>query len=150
MYQSLILENKTRYYSDFLQDVIWNLYDTTYTIPEYFDFKLYKVSEEKYIARPDLISLDFYGDPGYADVICKLNGISNPFELNINMLLALPSQDCVQDFITKPTVEDQESGTKEGEYKPKPKTKNSKRKPNESIVGDKRFKINAATGIIVY
>ena len=151
MYQSLVLENKTKYYSDFLQDTIWNLLDTTYVIPNSFDFRLYRVSEEKYIARPDLISLDFYGDPMYADVICKLNGIGNPFELNIGMLIALPSYDSVQSFITKPSIKDLDNGLKQDAMvKPSPKSKNSKRRPNEAIVGDKRFKIDPTKGIIMY
>ena len=151
MYQSLVLENKTRYYSEFLQDTIWNLLDITYTIPTTFDYKIYMVTEEKYIARPDLISYDFYGDPMYADVICKLNGISNPFELNKGMLLALPALSDIQDFITKPTLNEQESGLKKDDLvKPVPKSKTSKRKPNEAIIGDKRFKINAANRIIMY
>ena len=109
------------------------------------------VTEEKYIARPDLISYDFYGDPMYADVICKLNGISNPFELNKGMLLALPALSDIQDFITKPTLNEQESGLKKDDLvKPVPKSKTSKRKPNEAIIGDKRFKINAANRIIMY
>ena len=44
-----------------------------------------------YVARPDLIALAVYGDDRYGDTICKLNGISNPFELNENMLIFLPN-----------------------------------------------------------
>ena len=46
---------------------------------------------EYYVARPDLISLAVYGDDRYADIICKLNGISNPFELNEKMVLFIPT-----------------------------------------------------------
>lgn len=47
--------------------------------------------EKEYIARPDLISLALYSTDKYADLICKVNGISNPFELNENMILICPS-----------------------------------------------------------
>ena len=43
-----------------------------------------------YVARPDLVSLAIYGTDDYADIICKINGISNPFELNENDILFLP------------------------------------------------------------
>ena len=46
---------------------------------------------EDYVARPDLISLAVYGTDKYADIICKINGISNPFELNTGMILLIPS-----------------------------------------------------------
>ena len=152
MYQSQVLENKTRYHSDFLEDTIWNLLDITYAIPNSFDYKIYIVNEDKYIARPDLISYDFYGDPVYADVVCKFNGISNPFELNKGMMLALPAFKDVQNFLTKPTINEQESGLKDSdEYvKPVPKSKSEKRRPNDAIIGDKRFKIKAVDGIVMY
>ena len=49
------------------------------------------VVEKEYIARPDLISLALYGTDKFADIICKINGISNPFELNEDMILICPS-----------------------------------------------------------
>lgn len=148
MYQSPILYNKTIVYSDFLEENIWNLLDRTYTIPSNFDFNIYKVNEEKYIARPDLISLDAYGDPVFADVICKLNGISNPFELNLGMILIIPSPDIITNFVQQaPTIEKEGFANREV---PKPKRKNEKRQANEAIVGDKRFKIDATKGIVIY
>ena len=47
------------------------------------------VVSKEYIARPDLVSLAFYKTDEYADIICKVNGISNPFELNENMVLLI-------------------------------------------------------------
>ena len=149
MFQSLILNNKTVYHSEFLDEDIWNLMDTTYQMPDDFEFIIYEVTEEKYIGRPDLVSLDYYGDAMYADVICKLNGISNPFELNMGMLLALPAYKDINDFITVPALDDLEPNTKMLN-KPQPKTKNEKRKPNDAIVGNKRFKIDPSAGIIMY
>ena len=37
-----------------------------------------------YVARPDLVSLAIYGTDDYADIICKINGISNPFPLYVS------------------------------------------------------------------
>lgn len=42
------------------------------------------------IARPDLVSLVIYGSDKYGDLICKFNGISNPFELNEGMIIQCP------------------------------------------------------------
>ena len=57
-----------------------------------------KVSKE-YIARPDLISLAAYGIDNYADMICKANGISNPFELNEGMVIFIPYQQYLDDSV---------------------------------------------------
>ena len=148
MYQSTVLYNKTQIHSDFLEEDIWNLLDKTYQLPNTFDFNIFKVNEEKYIARPDLISLDAYGDPMFADVICKLNGISNPFELNMGMILVIPSEASVFTFPQKAPQDELEG--KANEEVPVPKKKNQKRQANEAIVGDKRFKIDASKGIVIY
>ena len=148
MYQSVVLYNKTRVHSDFLEDDIWNLLDKTYELPKKFDFNTYIVNEEKYIGRPDLISLDAYGDPIFADVLCKLNGISNPFELNMGMTLIIPAPGDVFNFAQKAPQDELEGKT--NEEVPVPKKKNQKRQANQAIVGDKRFKIDAAKGIVIY
>lgn len=51
------------------------------------------VVNEYYVARPDLISLACYGTDKYGDMICKFNGISNPFELNEGMIICIPPMD---------------------------------------------------------
>lgn len=40
-------------------------------------------------ARPDLVSLRVYGEDTYQDYICKLNGISNPYSLDLDDTLAI-------------------------------------------------------------
>lgn len=52
--------------------------------------RIVKVNKH-YVARPDLVSLALYGTDRYGDIICKMNGLSNPFELNEGMLLVCPS-----------------------------------------------------------
>lgn len=146
------LENKNTIKSDYLKENIYNLLDRTFMIPSDFSFNLFEVTDE-YIARPDLISLDAYGDTMYADVICKINGVSNPFELNIGMSLILPTPDQITNFVVNPsqasTDLDDTSNTNIN-TSPKPKSKASKRKANEAIVGDSRFKIDQSSGIIIY
>lgn len=148
MYQSTILQNKSQIHSEFLDDDIWNLLDKTYQRPDNFNFNLFEVKEEKYIARPDLISLDAYGDPVFADIICKLNGISNPFELNIGMILIIPTPSDVFNFTQQPPYNEMEGISED--ITPQPKKIHEKRKANEAIVGDKRFKIDASKGIVIY
>ena len=86
---SPVLVKKNQIKSDYLGEVIFDLLSQTFGLPKEFDFNVLVVSKE-YIARPDLIALDAYGDTMFADVICKVNGISNPFELNEGMYLILP------------------------------------------------------------
>ena len=105
---------------------------------------------EDYVARPDLISLAVYGNDMYADIICKVNGISNPFELNKGMLLVIPSPDSIMDFMKVPTAQELDSSFDNDTSKPLLKTRKSKRKANEAVVGDTRFKIDKTRGIVIY
>ena len=117
-------------------------------MPDMFDFKIFEVDQEKYIGRPDLISLDAYGDSMFADVICKLNGISNPFELNVGMTLVIPSDSAVVDFIQRAPIDELETSN---EYvAPAPKRKNATRQSNDAVVGDRRFKIDSNRRIVIY
>ena len=141
-----VLNNKTVIQSDYLEDSIYNLLDETFIIPAKFSYNIFEVTDE-YIARPDLIALDAYGDVMFADIICKINGISNPFELNTGYKLVLPTPDCMMDFARQP--EDTE-GQREDIDIPIAKNVNQKRKPNEAIIGDSRFRVDPVTGVIIY
>ncbi len=59
------------------------------------------VVNKYYVARPDLISLAVYGTDEYGDFICKFNGISNPFELNEDMVLHIPSKSDIDNIFSK-------------------------------------------------
>jgi hypothetical protein len=144
-----VLNNKKAIYSEWLQNYIYNLGDATFVIPDTYSYDIFTVSD-RYVARPDLISLDAYDDANFADVICKLNGISNPFELNKDMILILPSPECVIDFINRLNSDEIDQNIDERVSVPVAKPKNSKRKANEAIIGDKRFKIDQNNGIIIY
>lgn len=151
MIQHTVLNNKKEIYSDWLQETVINLNDSTFRIPDTYDYEILEVTE-KYIARPDILSLDIYGDSLYSDLICKLNGISNPFELNEGVILIIPSPDCIMNFMKNPDIEECDSydSVAAASSKPISKPKNSKRKANEAIVGDIRFKIDKTKGIVIY
>lgn len=109
-----------------------------------------------YVARPDLISLALYGDDRYADIICKINGISNPFELNENDVIIVPNIEYMNECLYK-TKED--SGLIEDPKKEtiqkidknnKQKRKNENRSPNEQIIGESNFIIDKSLGVVFY
>lgn len=145
-----ILNLKTPIESEYLGEDVLNLLDYTFSIPKQYAYNVFEITKE-YIARPDLISLDAYGDTMYTDVICKLNGISNPFELNEGMKLIIPTPSDVYKFITEPSIKDRDAnwGPVKGSVN-SAKTKNSKRQANEAIMGDTRFKIDKSKGVIIY
>lgn len=142
-----VLNNKKEIHSDWLNTRILNLNDSTFQIPDSYQYDVIEVSD-KYIARPDLISNDVYGDTIYTDLLCKLNGISNPFELNKGMLLIIPSIDSIMSFMK--TVDPTFSDVVDNIERPKPRTKTEKRKANEAVLGDSRFKIDKNRGIVIY
>ena len=141
------LANKSTIKSEYLKEEIYNLLDTTFVMPDEFDFEIVRVTED-YIARPDLISIAAYVDSDFTDIICKINGISNPFELNEGDILVIPSYDYISYFNNIPSAEDKEASIENNT--PKSKTKTEKRKANESIIGDKRFHIDPSRRVIVY
>ena len=144
-----VLNNKQKIHSDWLDDDIINLNDPTFVIPKSYQYEIIELSE-KYIARPDLLSLDVYGDTLYSDILCKLNGVSNPFELNKGMLMVIPSPDVISEFMKIPTTQELDSSFDNDVTKPLLKTKKDKRKANEAVVGDTRFKIDKTRGIVIY
>lgn len=145
-----VLDNKHTIYSEWLQSNIKCLSDSTFVIPDKYQYEIMQVTEE-YIARPDLLVKSVYGSNEYTDIICKLNGISNPFELNKGMLLVMPSPDCLLNFVkTASTKDSDENARTTNASKPKPKKKNSPRKANEAIISDIRFKIDKTNNVIVY
>lgn len=143
-----VLDEKTIIKSRFLDDEdIYNYLDTTFEIPDTFVADVVEVSED-YVCRPDLVSLKAYSDDSYTDIICKVNGISNPFELNKGDLLILPAFGDLQNFYVRPNVEDTSDST--DKKTPVAKRKNEKRKANEAVTGDKRFSIDKNKRVIIY
>ena len=114
------------------------------------------VVNEHYVARPDLISLALYGDDKYADIICKVNGISNPFELNENDVIYAPAleyvMDCVKNYGEESEIikNPQQDMIKNVKPDNKQKRVNETRTPNEQLLGDKSFIIDRSMGMVFY
>ena len=115
----------------------------------------YIIVNEYYVARPDLISLAVYGNDRYADVICKYNGISNPFEINENDVIMIPSLNNVQ-LMFSAAGKTSELITKESEDSfiskefPFQKNKSEKRTAANSVVGEKNYVIDKSLGVVFY
>jgi len=135
------------------------------------------IVEKDYIARPDLISLAIYGEDRYADLICKVNGISNPFELNEGMLIYCPTTDQINRLFTGTNSEN--DVLSEFKYKNKKsknkgindnlfniinkttdtiekkktsfqKLKNERRTPGEQTITDNNYYIDKTLGLVIY
>ena len=112
------------------------------------------VVNEYYVARPDLISLAMYGTDQYADCICKFNGISNPFELNEDMVLYIPSLSDINNIFSKTgegaceLIEIDSSIKKKVSKYTKKKT--DARSPSMAVVGDTNYIIDKSTGLVFY
>lgn len=110
-----------------------------------------------YVARPDLISLALYGDDRYADILCKINGISNPFELNEDDIIIVPNVEYLNECLNKSNdnssdlIEDSKKETiQKIDKNNKQKNKNESRSPNEQVIGDSNFVIDKSLGIVFY
>ena len=144
-----------------------NLLETTFVWPgEDFSANIIQVTSE-FIGRPDLLSKEVYGSEEYAGIICKVNGISNPIELNKDMLIALPAPDILDKFIVQESLDEiywsdedsknnntgstGNSNTNKKYQLPAPKTSTDKnRRPNEALATDKRFNIDKISKRVVY
>ena len=106
-----------------------------------------------YIARPDLISLAVYGSDEYADLICKYNGISNPFELNENDVIVLPQYHEFQnliDTVNNTTSELVNDDVSDNINYSSNKKKSDRRSPAQTTTGDKNFIIDKSLGVVFY
>jgi hypothetical protein len=153
------LNGKKTKYSEHTGENMYDLLDRTFVIPQSYSYNAYSVTEN-YIARPDLISYDAYGDTRYADVICKLNGVSNPFELNENMVLIIPTPDCISDFLAHPEkTEDYDdnwgndsnisNSSNTGKILDN-KDKNINKRVNDAINGDVGYIIDTRGRVVIY
>ena len=115
------------------------------------------VVNKYYVARPDLIALAVYGDDRYADILCKVNGISNPFELNENDVIILPHVETLMDLTNMSPVEsvfvdgknnnELVTGFTDTELQ---RDVNSSRSPNEQTKGMTNIVIDEENGLILY
>ena len=111
------------------------------------------IVNKHYIARPDLISLAVYGSDEYADLICKYNGISNPFELNENDVIILPQYYEFQnliDTVNNTTSELVNDDVSDNTNYSSNKKKSDRRSPAQTTTGDKNFIIDKSLGVVFY
>ena len=146
-----IISNKQNRYSKRFQESMMDLFGVTYILPESFSYRAIEVSPE-HAARPDLVSKAIYGTTIYGDLICRLNSISNPFELNEGEVLIIPEYQDLDKFLTYAEPEDNIEDSDEDirDNKPTYKKPKEKRSPNEAIIGDARFKIDKTNRVIIY
>ena len=144
------MSNKVYSTEGFSGENHYDLLYQTFRIPKDFKYNVYVVTDE-YVARPDLLSLHVYGTVNYADVLCKLNGISNPFEFNDGMYIVAPDANDIPLFYT--IDHSKEDAIQSGvtiDAKKLQKKKNETRKANEQVVGDRNFRIDRNSKIVIY
>ena len=149
MLENPLLINKSEIKSEVLNEKVVNLLDKTFRIPPEFDYNVVEITKD-YIARMDLLSYQLYGTNKSHDVLCKLNGISNPFELNEGDIIICPDISDISYFYYLENPDERDPDAEGAAKRPKAKGKNEKRKPNEAVIGDKRFKIDQTRKVIVY
>ena len=125
-----------------------DLHCQTFAIPNTFSFKVIEITADQ-IARPDLISMDLYDTDIYGDLLCKINGISDPFSLNEGTRLVVPAESSIMEFFTNDPFFDN-NDIDGNEQKPVAKKRKEKRKANDAVVGDTRFKIDSQRRVVIY
>lgn len=115
------------------------------------------VVNKYYVARPDLLSLAIYGTDSFADALCKVNGISNPFELNENDVLIAPELEYIEEYSkvfdtggSELIKEDEESDEILKVKNTMQKRPNERRSSNEQLVGQANYIVDKSIGIILY
>ena len=114
------------------------------------------IVNEYYTARPDLISLAVYGDDKYGDFICKINGISNPFELNENDVVFIPDVEYLSDYIKEPTspnddlITDANKDTLNTLDIGNQKKRTERRTSNQQLIGESNYTIDKSLGMVFY
>jgi hypothetical protein len=142
-----LLKDKPVIHSDVTGEDIIHLGARTFTYPITMSYSIFRVSP-MHVGRPDIISQLMYGSDEYGDLICKINGISNPFELNEGEFILLPAYEDLEHFFITDTIDDETSS--DDSMTPAPKLRTEKRRANEAIIGDTRFKIDKEHRIIIY
>jgi len=141
-----ILTNNNETYIDLLP----NTFNSTSYITGSF-----LVVNQYYVARPDLISLAVYGDDQFGDIICKVNGISNPFELNENDIIYIPSPDSLSSLTQRQEspselITSENDDLKNKDYIDNRKKLSDRRSPNELVIGESNYIIDHSHGLVFY
>lgn len=146
MLNNSVLRFKKDVHSNVLNEDIVELIGRNFVIPDDFTYQLVRISDGM-VARPDLLSYSVYSDDGYGDLLCKLNGIQNPFEMNVGDVMVCPAVSDLWKFLTEDNfAEDNELD----KNTPKPKKKKEKRRPMEATGDDVRYTIDSGNHIVIY
>lgn len=156
-----MLDYKTLKYKPYVsknnddEEVFIDLLSKTYKLTKCSDSPL--VVNKYYVCRPDLISLAVYGDDKYGDLICKYNGISNPFELNEDDLLMIPAAVELDNLIVANKgksvfikSDSENIGTSQLVKKDNRKKISESRTSNEMTSGKSNYIIDKSIGLVFY
>lgn len=62
--------------------------------------RLFKITNERYVNRPDLLASDLYGDPDLFWIVPVRNGLQDPiFDLKIGTVLYIPDPTLVRSLL---------------------------------------------------
>lgn len=153
MLEYLILENKP--IIKLGKENAIDLLEKSLDLSKEYSGQFLKVNEY-YVARPDLISLAMYGDDKFGDIICKINGISNPFELNEDVVLFIPDQESIYNILVTENSQNRTEILKNDDNISilnkvgAQKAKNAPRSPSEQIIGDYNYIVDKSLGIVIY
>lgn len=138
-------------YSEDVVDLLSKTYNDDIDFSEMYE--IVKVTKE-YVARPDLVSLAIYKTDCYADIICKINGISNPFELNEGNILICPNINIVGQMakLTPSSLDGLAEDTQQlvEKYNTFKKNRTEKRSPNEATAFDHTYLEIPNTNLLLY
>ena len=135
-------------------ETVLDLLSSTYNHNENI-YGTFVIVNKYYVARPDLIALAYYGDDSYGDLLCKVNGISNPFELAEDTMLRIPD---VEELVELCKYSGNSSDLIKSEYDTltsvnrnnKKKLVSEKRSPNEQTLNDSNYVIDKSLGLVFY
>lgn len=86
-------------------DLLSKNYDIEYISGRLKIRVLFPIKEE-HLCRLDLVCQEVYGEPGYASLLAKWNGISNPFSMSVGDILVCPTPDILtSSFIQEPDID---------------------------------------------
>lgn len=148
MLKNSILHNKFTTSTEISTEKLYDLGVQTFQIPsDDFSYQVVQVTEA-FIGRMDLVSKRMYGSTTYSDLLCKLNGISNPFELNDGQILIIPDIQELPKFYYYESESDYNNSSNSSSKEST--NSSSKRTTNQAVASDKRFRIDTTNKIIIY
>lgn len=146
MLESLILKRKSVTTNE-NGEQIRNLADEIFVIPDEFQYEVVTV-DETCVARPDLVSMTMYKSDVFTDILCKLNGISNPFELNVGMKLVCPTIDYMESFMN--ARDESDEIVAEPQRENVNVNRNKRMRPCDVTTSDSRYIIDKTRNIVIY